>query len=160
MGIDLSEDAVGHATQRYAKDNLRFEAGSVTALRLADASVDVVVSFETIEHLSPQREMLAEFRRVLAPDGILVISSPNRPVYNEAGGEANHYHVRELDRAELAALLAPGFPNQGWYAQRVLAHSAIWAEGAAGDAAPAFITLDAERADTRPRSGTAPCTSS
>ncbi len=143
-GVDVSADAIAHASARYALANLRFVAGSVTGLPLADASVDLVVSFETIEHLTPQREMLAEFRRVLAPGGVLVISSPNRPVYNEAGGEANHFHVRELDRGELAALLAPGFPQQAWYAQRVIAQSAIWAEGAA--AAPAFVAPDGTRA--------------
>lgn len=148
-GVDVSPAAVAHATQRYARANLRFLAGSVTALPLADASVDAVVSFETIEHLEPQAAMLAEFRRVLAPDGVLVISSPNRPVYNEAGGEANHYHVRELDRDELAALLASGFPRQAWYAQRVIAQSALWAEAApvtaiAPAGAPACITLVAD----------------
>ena len=143
-GIDLSAEAVAHAAQRYAKDNLTFRAGSVTALPLPDASVDVVVSFETIEHLTPQREMLAEFRRVLRPDGVLAISSPNRPVYNEGGGVANHYHVRELDRTELAALLTPGFPQQAWYAQRVLAHSVVWAEDAA-QGAPAFLSLSGDR---------------
>ena len=142
-GVDLSPAAVDHATQRYARGNLRFVAGSVTALPLPDASVDVVVSFETIEHLEPQAAMLAEFRRVLAADGVLVISSPNRPVYNEAGGEANHYHVRELDRDELGALLAPGFPQQAWHAQRVVAQSALWAEGAHAGA-PACITLVAD----------------
>ena len=80
---------------------------------LPSASVDLVVSFETIEHLREQREMLAEFRRVLAADGVLVISSPNRPVYNEGGGIDNHYHVRELDRAELAALLTPALSAAG-----------------------------------------------
>lgn len=141
-GVDLAPAAVGHAAQRYARANLRYVAGSVTDLPLAPASVDVVVSFETIEHLAAQKEMLAEFRRVLTADGVLVISSPNRPVYNEAGGEANHYHVRELDRDELAALLAPGFPQQAWYAQRVIAQSALWSEGPA--AAAACVTLVAD----------------
>lgn len=142
-GVDLSPAAVAHATERYARANLRFVAGSVTALPLPDASVDAVISFETIEHLEGQAEMLAEFRRVLAPDGVLVISSPNRPVYNEAGGEANHYHVRELDRDELAVLLAPGFPQQAWYAQRVIAQSALWAEGGR-PGAPAYLRLAAD----------------
>jgi SAM-dependent methyltransferase len=150
-GVDLSAQAVAHARGRYTQANLRFEAGSVTALPLPDASVDVVVSFETIEHLAAQREMLAEFRRVLRPDGVLVLSSPNRPVYSAGGSAINPFHVRELDRAELAALLAPGFPQQAWYAQRVLAQSVVWSEGdARGE--PAFLTLD----DDRPRAADAP----
>jgi SAM-dependent methyltransferase len=128
-GIDLSADAVAHARERYALGNLTFAQGSVTELPLPDASVGVVISFETIEHLPGQREMLAEFRRVLTPDGVLVISSPNRPVYNEAGEVENHFHVKELDRDELKALLDPAFPRQAWYGQRVLAQSALWAEG-------------------------------
>lgn len=140
VGVDLSPDAIGHAQRRYARPNLRFVTGSVTQLPLPDSSVDVVVSFETIEHLAPQREMLAEFRRVLVAQGVLVISSPNRPVYNEIGGTANHFHVRELDRGELAALLLPNFPRQAWYAQRVIAQSVVWAEGATAGG-PAFIAL-------------------
>lgn len=141
-GVDVSAEAIAHARARYARDKLDFAVGSVTALPLPAASVDLVVSFETIEHLAQQREMLAEFRRVLAADGVLAISSPNRPVYNEAGGIENHYHVRELDRAELAALLAPGFPRQAWYAQRIVAQSALWAEGAQDTNAVCMALVD------------------
>jgi SAM-dependent methyltransferase len=128
IGVDIEGDAVGHARARYGAANLEYLQGSVTALPLADHSVDLVVSFETIEHLAGQREMLAEFRRVLTPAGALILSSPNRPVYNESGGIANHFHVRELDRAELAALLDPLFPQQAWHAQRVAAHSLLWSQ--------------------------------
>ncbi len=142
-GVDLAPDAIAHARARYPRDNLAFVAGSVTALPLATASVDLVVSFETIEHLTAQREMLAEFRRVMTPAGVLVISSPNRPVYNEGGGVENHYHVRELDRAELQALVDPLFPRQAWHAQRILAQSALWAEEAgAADASYLMLTGD------------------
>jgi len=140
-GIDISADAVAHARERYPLGNLGFVHGSVTALPLPDACIDVVVSFETIEHLSPQREMLAEFRRVLTPSGVLVISSPNRPVYNEAGQVENQYHVQELDRAELKALLDPAFPQQSWHAQRVVAQSALWAEGD-GRPGTQYLALD------------------
>lgn len=148
-GADVSSDAIAHARVRYAAPNVSFVEASVTQLPLEDASVDAVVSFETIEHLVEQREMLAEFRRVLAPGGLLVISSPNRPAYNEDADAANHYHVRELDRDELAGLLAAGFPNQAWYAQRVLAQSAIWAQRSAG-AGSEFVTLDGPRAEPAP----------
>jgi SAM-dependent methyltransferase len=133
VGIDLGAEAVAHARARYPGANLAFVQASVTSLPLHDGAVDMIVSFETIEHLAAQREMLAEFRRVLVEDGILVISSPNRPVYNEAGDVENEFHVRELDRAELKLLLDVGFPEQAWYAQRVVAHSALWAEQPAAD---------------------------
>ncbi|HVO89598.1 MAG TPA: class I SAM-dependent methyltransferase, partial [Casimicrobiaceae bacterium] len=56
VGVDIGAQAVEHARQRYRAPNLRFECASVTALPLPDASVDVVVSFETIEHLAEQEE--------------------------------------------------------------------------------------------------------
>jgi ubiquinone/menaquinone biosynthesis C-methylase UbiE len=147
-GIDISADAIAHARERYARADLAFKQGSVTKLPLENGSVDAVVSFETIEHLAEQRDMLAEFRRVLTPTGILVISSPNRPVYNEAGEVENHFHVGELDRAELKALLDPGFPQQAWYAQRVVAQSALWTEDGHGRGTE-YLELEGDAAMAR-----------
>lgn len=143
VGVDIAAEAVAHAGARYRAPNLRYVRGSCTALPFPDACVDLVVSFETIEHLAEQAAMLAEFRRVLAPGGVLVISSPNKDVYSGAEQVENEFHVKELTRDELRALLAPGFPRQRWYAQRVVAHSALWADGANPEAAPgaAFVAL-------------------
>jgi len=127
-GVDIDASTIDHARARYARANLAYGHASVAALPMPDASIDLIVSFETIEHLSEQRAMLAEFRRVLAPQGALIVSSPNRPVYNETGGMPNHFHVKELDRAELKALLDPVFPQQAWHGQRVAAHSLLWSE--------------------------------
>ena len=150
-GVDISVEAVAHASERYPLPNLKFMQGSVAELPLPNASVDVVVSFETIEHLEAQSEMLVEFRRVLAPEGLLVISSPNRPIYNEAGAVENQFHVRELDRAELKALLDPAFPQQSWHAQRVLAQSALWAEDEEGLGAQYLaLPADAVHTNTQP----------
>jgi len=146
VGVDVGTDAIAHAKSRYSMPNLSYVQGSVTALPLPPSSIDLVVSFETIEHLAEQREMLAEFRRVLTPAGVLILSSPNRPVYNETGDVANAFHVRELDRGELKALLDDGFPNQTWYAQRVLAHSLLWSERDAGARASFDLLTDSGRA--------------
>ena len=65
-GIDLDRDAVDHAGARYG---LNFEVADVAALPFPEASFDVVVSFETIEHVPDAVAALREFRRVLAPRG-------------------------------------------------------------------------------------------
>jgi GT2 family glycosyltransferase/ubiquinone/menaquinone biosynthesis C-methylase UbiE len=124
-GVDISDDAVRHANQTYIKDNLHFIQGSATKLDFDDASFDVVVSFETIEHLAEQAEMLGEIRRVLRPDGKLVISSPNRPIYSEESEEHNEFHVKELDFTEFDALLKNEFSNIQYFGQRMLMGSVI-----------------------------------
>jgi SAM-dependent methyltransferase len=135
LGIDIDAATIERARERYATcANLAFEAGSVASLPCADASFDAVVSFETVEHIGAddQRRMLAEFARVLVPGGLLIISSPNRVEYSERAGYRNPFHVRELDRDELALLLGEAFPAQRWYRQRRYLGSALWAEEGAG----------------------------
>jgi SAM-dependent methyltransferase len=143
VGIDVDVPTMARASAVYQADNLRFAVGSAAALPLADGSVDAVVSFETIEHLPQalQPAMLREFARVLAPGGLLVISSPNRPLYSEARGYRNPFHEHELDRAELAALLAPHFPAQRWLRQRRYLGSALWSEEA-GESCEALVGDD------------------
>jgi SAM-dependent methyltransferase len=146
VGIDVDAAAIGHAVARYAaRPNLRYMQASCAALPLATGSVDLIVSFETIEHLEGQEEMLAEFRRVLAPTGALVISSPNKAIYSEETGFSNEFHVRELTRDELAARLDPLFPQQTWYGQRVLAHSLLWKEDANAARTTELVALTDDR---------------
>ena len=125
VGVDISDEAVAHAAQKYVNKNLRFQQGSAIDLPFADASFDVVVSFETIEHLAEQEQMVAELRRVLKPDGILIISSPNRPVYSEESGEENHFHVKELDFKEFDDLLKEKFPAIFYLGQRLMMNSVL-----------------------------------
>ena len=75
VGVDIDGPTIAHAGSRYGNDGrVRFIEGSCTELPLPDASIDVVVSFETIEHLreEDQPRMVAEFARVLSPGGIVV----------------------------------------------------------------------------------------
>lgn len=133
IGVDISPDAVAHAGGAYgARGNLRFASASATALPLPDASVDVVVSFETLEHLpqADQPRMLAEIARVLAADGVLVISAPNPVEYSDARDYRNPFHFHEPAREELDALLARAFPARRWFRQRRYFGSALWAEDA------------------------------
>ena len=118
-GVDVSGAAIEHAAQVYADHhNLQFTEGSCAKLPFADANFDVVVSFETIEHIFEQEEFLHEIKRVLKPSGLLIISSPNRAEYSDRRGYQNEFHVKELDRAELAALIEVRFRHTRWFSQR------------------------------------------
>jgi SAM-dependent methyltransferase len=151
-GIDIDAGAIAHARTRYAAvPNVHFEEGSAASLPLPDASVDVVVSFETIEHLprTDQPRMLAEIARVLTGDGVLILSAPNPVEYSTARNYRNPFHQHEPDRAELSALLdGASFPAQRWFRQRRFFGSALWNE-AAGDSVEAWqgdeASVDAAR---------------
>ena len=135
IGVDIDAPTVVHARAAYgARANTRFVIASLTALPFPAASFDVVVCFETIEHLgaADQPRMLAEFARVLATDGVLVLSSPNKRRYSDERQYRNPYHAHELYRPELARLLQAGFPQQRWFHQQPLYASALWAETAEG----------------------------
>ena len=126
-GIDISAEAVAHAGRRYGDfGNLRYLQASCDRIPLADACCDVVVTFETIEHIHTQQAFVEEIARVLAPGGMLVMSSPNRDEYSTVLGHQNEFHVRELDGPELRELLHPHFPAQRWFAQRPCFHSLVW----------------------------------
>src|SRR5437764_3338747 len=112
-GVDVAGDAIEYARANYPGRNLAFEQASVTELPYPDASFDLVVAFEVIEHLEDWRAFLQEARRVLAPAGQLIVSTPNRLYYTESRGEqgANPFHVHEFDFAEFAAELKAIFPH-------------------------------------------------
>jgi len=104
-GVDASGEVVAHATQRFKHANLTFHQGFCAEIPLTDACVDTVVSFETLEHIFEQDAFLDECRRVLRPDGILIISTPNLEVYNLGRNDRNPFHVKELSRTELETAL-------------------------------------------------------
>lgn len=125
VGVDIAQDAVSHARRTYARDGLSFLQGSATAIPLPDGAVDLVVSFETIEHLQDHDGMLKELRRVLRQDGILLISSPNKRVYSDRDGYVNTFHERELYTDEFVQLVKLHFTNVALYGQKTTGASVI-----------------------------------
>ncbi len=125
VGVDISPAAVAHAEAVYPHERLRFALGSTSAIPLADDAVDIVVSFETLEHVDDQLTMLAEIRRVLRPAGLLVISTPNLPVYNASIVQPNPYHVSELDLIAFESLLRRTFSAVRIYGQGMIAGSLL-----------------------------------
>ena len=110
---DISAEAVRYARENYRLPNLQFVQASCVALPCRDASVDLVVAFEVIEHLNAWREFLLEVRRVLSLAGQFVVSTPNKLYYRESRAQAgpNPFHEHEFEYAEFRAALAEVFPN-------------------------------------------------
>ena len=126
VGIELDADSVQHATSKYGRENLRFETGSMLDLsRFEPASFDAITCFEALEHVVEHDELLAEIDRVLTPDGVLLISTPDRHVHTEHMHQSNPYHVRELDTEELLTLLRSRLHHVELWGQRFLTGSVM-----------------------------------
>ncbi len=154
IGVDVDTATIEHARTRYRHPGLRFEAADCTRLPLADDSVDVVVSFETLEHLVEHDVLLAEFRRVLRPQGFLVLSSPDKRAYSDETGYDNPFHLRELYRDELEALLARHFPAFRLFGQKLMFVSALWPLEGQGEVS--WLTHEADSITATPQPGLAP----
>ncbi|HEX4435966.1 MAG TPA: class I SAM-dependent methyltransferase [Solirubrobacteraceae bacterium] len=133
LGVDVDEHAVEHARLNHRRENLAFEAASALDLsRLESRSFGVVVAFEMVEHLVDHDRMMAEVARVLADDGILIVSTPDRDHYSAATGQANSFHEHELSHAEFRALLSTRYSNVEMYGQRTITGSYLSALERAG----------------------------
>jgi hypothetical protein len=136
---------VDAARRRYGeRTNLEYRVARCEATGLADASIDVVVSFETLEHLPDPEALVREAARVLGPHGLFLVSTPNKDVYSDARDYRNPFHTHELARDDFERVLAARFEKVAIFAQRVDSYSAIWpASGSGGDVA----LLNAPKAD-------------
>ena len=112
VGIDIDDKAIRYASQHHQVDATIFICSSGDRLPLADNSVDIVTSFETIEHVPDDRALVEECYRVLRTDGILIISTPNQ--WPLAG---TPHHVREYDRGSFLKVLEPRFEQVELYNQ-------------------------------------------
>jgi SAM-dependent methyltransferase len=104
--VDVAE-AVVESARANVPGGVTCEVGDVRNLPFEAGAFDLVVCFEVIEHIDDQPRAWDELRRVLAPDGLLVISSPNRDV-NVPG---NPHHVREYAPDEMEAELRARWPQ-------------------------------------------------
>lgn len=124
IGVDIDNDAVIQAKVKYRNENLHFLIGSADNIPLENSSVDVLVSFETIEHHDKHEEMFLEVKRVLKPNGILLMSSPDKKYYSDLQ-KNNPYHIKELYLEEFENLSKKYFTNVQIYFQNCINGSSI-----------------------------------
>jgi SAM-dependent methyltransferase len=104
VGVDLEAPVVAHIRATYAAADPRIEAhtAELMALPLADDEVHLTVSFQVIEHLHDIPGYLRSLRRVTAPDGHVVIATPNRLTFTPGSDvPVNPFHTREFTADEL-----------------------------------------------------------
>ena len=107
VAVDYDEAAVTHVRSRYPR--VEVMQANLAQLPLPDASVDVVLNFQVIEHLWDQAQFVAECARVLRPSGLLMVSTPNRITFSPGRDTpVNPFHTRELNADELTELLIDG----------------------------------------------------
>ncbi|OBF60440.1 SAM-dependent methyltransferase [Mycobacterium sp. 852002-50816_SCH5313054-b] len=104
VAVDYDAAAVAHVRARYPR--VEVMQANLAELPLPDASVDIVVNFQVIEHLWDQPQFVAECARVLRPSGSLMVSTPNRITFSPGRDTpVNPFHTRELNAGELTELL-------------------------------------------------------
>lgn len=113
LGIDVSPEAVQHAKATYKVDA---RVGRAESIPVSHRSMDLIVSFETIEHVPNPETFVKECRRVLRTDGKLLMSTPNLSVYCD-GTPENPYHCSEMSLDQFEELLKKYFKQVDIFGQ-------------------------------------------
>jgi len=114
VGLELDFASAAFAASSYGR--CHFAVCDASAACLRDACADVVVSFETIEHLAEPGRFLEECRRLLRPGGHFICSTPNRGLHRWY--PPNPFHVHEFYPLEFMRLTEDFFSDCRMYGQR------------------------------------------
>lgn len=119
IGVDVEPEVIRYASDHFSTaspvEYMHGDAGNLDSI--SDASIDVLVTFETIEHVRDYQAFLREARRVIKPDGRIIAGVPNLWM-DETGKDPNPYHYHVFDYPKLrAALEDNGFMVEARYSQ-------------------------------------------
>lgn len=118
VGGDISAKAAAFAQREYADSGARYLTLDAQVLPFPDRSFDVVVSFETIEHLPDFRTYLSEVHRVLSDDGVFIVSTPDKDCYRLFNlGDSNPFHMHEFAKEEFVSEISSRFVGVEVYGQ-------------------------------------------
>lgn len=112
VGVEANPEAFEHARLRYTRQNLTFERGLVETWG-ERGSLDAVVFLQTIEHVQDPVAVLSHLRSLLAPGGVVYVSTPNLETIAPPGAEksSNPWHLREYRSHEFDALCRTVFDH-------------------------------------------------
>jgi SAM-dependent methyltransferase len=106
VGLEIDEPSVRYSIEKYPL--ARFVRGKAEQMPESWCEAfDVVVSFETIEHLKQPSDFLREVFRCLRPGGLFICSTPHKSLYLLQ--EENPFHVKEYYSREFVRFIGNWF---------------------------------------------------
>jgi 2-polyprenyl-3-methyl-5-hydroxy-6-metoxy-1,4-benzoquinol methylase len=127
-GLDIDEESIINAKNKYQASNLNYEFGDIDNMPFDDKKFDLVICFETIEHVKNYHNTLNEIKRVIKDDGILIMSTPNKLVYSDNRNFKNKYHTYEFYIDEYKSWINNNFINNTFLFQSQILGSYLYVE--------------------------------
>lgn len=145
-----SREAVERARTLYSVSGVRYESTELPTLPQSDGGLDVVVALQMIEHLESPEELIEEARRVLKPDGVMIVSTPDKQVRSN---ERNHQpHPSEMYVQEFREMLDRHFGSVSLHRQGAVAGGFV--SGASPELSQAQLeSVQLSSSDPSPGSG-------
>ena len=120
VGGDVDVRPLNWGAAHYPNPRLSFVGINAQEMGFPNDTFDLVVSFETVEHLPDHEAFLSEVQRILKPGGLFICSTPNKAYFSPCGAKAlNPYHVHEFRREEFYGVVTEHFDESEYYFQRV-----------------------------------------
>jgi ubiquinone/menaquinone biosynthesis C-methylase UbiE len=106
--VDISEEAVEYAKKNFNRPNVVYQTGDMSAIPFENAHFDLIICLEGFEHVRKEiaLKFLEESRRVLKPEGLLIMTVP---ILTNGRHSGNPYHLFEPSLEELQDILAARF---------------------------------------------------
>jgi len=126
-GVDVSPEAVEHAENNFSRNNIKFDAGDALEYNYPQNYFDVVVSFQTIEHLVDPQKFLDLLKSSLKDDGLIILATPDKKIVSPFTEEPiGEFHKFEFYKKELQAMFDKIGLNAKWYGQRATFKPLTW----------------------------------
>ncbi|WP_168332599.1 methyltransferase domain-containing protein [Rhizobium anhuiense] len=125
LAVDIDDGALKFARSEHSSPNLEFRKVLDLGGGFEQSSFDLITCFEVIEHLNEddQKRLLKNFRRILAPDGLLIVSTPNPSITGLYGD--NPFHLKEMSLTEFRGALAENFAYTIIFNQKLISGSML-----------------------------------
>lgn len=107
IAVDISDEALIFARNNYKATNIEYCLIS----EFNQEKFDMITSFQVIEHVPNSRVYIAKLKKLLKPNGILLISTPDKKfrLFNIIQKPWNIYHLKEYSEIELMQLVETEF---------------------------------------------------